>query len=54
VLSNPDVVERFAAEARAAVCIKSEHVARVTDVNTLPDGAPYMVTEYLEGSDFAE
>jgi serine/threonine-protein kinase len=53
VLSNRDVVARFAAEARAAVRIKSEHVARVTDVSTLPDGAPYMVMEYLEGTDLA-
>ncbi|MFZ5896537.1 MAG: serine/threonine protein kinase [Myxococcota bacterium] len=53
VLSNRDVVARFAAEAKAAVRIKSEHVARVTDVGALPDGAPYMVMEYLEGSDLA-
>lgn len=53
VLSNKVVVERFAAEARAAVRIKSEHVARVTDVNTLPDGSPYMVMEYLEGDDLS-
>ncbi len=43
--------ERFRREARAAVKIKSEHVARVSDVGTLEDGAPYMVMEYLEGCD---
>ena len=53
VLSNRSAVERFAVEARAAVRIKSEHVARVTDVNTLPDGSPYMVMEHLEGHDLA-
>src|SRR5262249_11365541 len=37
-----------------AVKIKSEHVARVTDVGTLHDGVPYMVMEYLEGCDLAE
>src|SRR3954465_531507 len=52
-LSNPEAVERFAREARAAVKIKSEHVARVADVGTLESGAPYMVMEYLEGSDLA-
>ena len=31
--------------------LKSEHVARVLDVGTLDTGAPYMVMEYLEGSD---
>ena len=40
-------------EARAAVKIKSEHVARVIDVGTLENGAPYMVMEYLEGSDLS-
>jgi serine/threonine-protein kinase len=50
-LGNPDAVDRFAREARAAVKIKSEHVARVTDVGALQDGAPYMVMEYLEGGD---
>jgi serine/threonine-protein kinase len=53
VLSNQDAVSRFAREARAAVRIKSEHVSRVTDVGTLDTGAPYMVMEYLEGTDLA-
>ena len=35
--------------------IKSEHVARVSDVGTLPDtGAPYMVMEFLEGRDLSQ
>jgi serine/threonine-protein kinase len=50
----PEVVERFAREARAAVQIQSEHVARVIDVGTLANGAPFMVMEYLEGRDLAE
>src|SRR6266852_3805455 len=53
-LSNPEAVERFAREARAAVKIKSEHVARVSDVGTLEHGAPYMVMEYLEGGDLSD
>ncbi len=52
-LSNPEAVARFLREARAAVRIKSEHVARVSDVGTLPNGAPYMVMEYLDGGDLA-
>src|SRR6187549_1639537 len=52
-LGNRDAVMRFAREARAAVKIKSEHVARVTDVGTLENGAPFMVMEYLEGSDLS-
>jgi serine/threonine-protein kinase len=52
-LDNPEVVARFQREARAAVRIKSEHVARVSDVGTLENGAPYMVMEYLEGVDLS-
>src|SRR5205807_1137220 len=52
-LGDPKIVERFAREARAAVKIKSEHVVRVTDVGTLPSGAPFMVMEFLVGSDLA-
>jgi serine/threonine protein kinase len=52
-LGNSEAVARFAREARAAVKIKSEHVARVSDVGTLPNGAPYMVMEYLDGGDLA-
>ncbi|MGA7120846.1 MAG: serine/threonine-protein kinase [Polyangiaceae bacterium] len=53
-LANADAVSRFAREARAAVKIRSEHVARVLDVSTLPNGAPYIVMEYLEGGDLAQ
>ena len=52
-LHNPEAVLRFDREARAAVRIKSEHVARVSDVGTLDNGAPYMVMEYLEGVDLS-
>jgi eukaryotic-like serine/threonine-protein kinase len=38
-------------EARAAARIKSEHVGKVLDVARLPDGAPYIVMEFLEGHD---
>src|SRR5688572_30164561 len=53
VLSNQDVVQRFLREAQAAVRLRSEHVARVIDVGTLETGAPYMVLEYLDGTDLA-
>jgi len=51
---HPVSVERFLREARAAVQIQSEHVARVSDVGSLPSGLPYMIMEYLEGRDLAE
>src|SRR6516165_5993625 len=53
ILSNADAVSRFAREARTAIKIKSEHVARVTDVGVLADGTPYLVMEYREGEDLA-
>jgi serine/threonine protein kinase len=53
-LAQEELVERFAREARAAVRIKSEYVARVMDVGTLPDGVPFIVMEHLEGKDLAD
>jgi serine/threonine-protein kinase len=53
VLNNPEAVARFGREARAAVKIKSEHVARVTDVGSLESGAPFMVMEFLTGADLS-
>ncbi|MDP9001048.1 MAG: protein kinase [Myxococcota bacterium] len=51
LFADQEAVGRFLREARAAVKIKSEHVARVFDVGTLPNGAPYIVMEFLDGSD---
>jgi serine/threonine-protein kinase len=51
LLVHQDLVARFAREARTAVMIKSEHVARVFDVGTLPDAGPFIAMELLEGQD---
>src|SRR5689334_16294539 len=40
-LGNPESIARFLREARAAVKIKSEYVARVSDVGTLETGEPF-------------
>ena len=48
------LTERFMREARAAVRLRSEHVARVMDVGHLEDGAPYIVMEFLEGEDLQQ
>ena len=53
-LAHPDIVTRFGNEARSSSRIQSEHVARVLDVGALDSGEPYMVMEYLEGSDLAK
>src|ERR1044071_5798217 len=52
-LLNPEIVSRFEREARAAVRLKSEHVARLLDLGRLDTGAPYIVMEYLEGQDLS-
>ncbi|HEY4016189.1 MAG TPA: protein kinase [Polyangiaceae bacterium] len=46
-----EVITRFEREARAAAQLQSIHTARVIDVETLPNGLPYIVLEYLEGRD---
>ena len=44
-------VTRFEREARSAGQLRNRHVARVMDVDQMPDGLPYMVMEFLEGHD---
>jgi serine/threonine protein kinase len=51
LLVHRDLVARFSREARTAVMIKSEHVARVFDVGTLPEAGPFIAMELLEGQD---
>ena len=53
-LEDRQAVERFLREARSAVQLTSEHVARVLDVGTLESGAPYIVMELLEGRTLEE
>jgi eukaryotic-like serine/threonine-protein kinase len=50
----PEALERFLREARASARLRSEHVAHVMDVGILHGGIPYMVMEYLEGSNLAD
>jgi serine/threonine-protein kinase len=50
-----DIEQRFLREAKAAVKLKGEHVARIHDVGRLDDppfvGVPFIVMEYLDGAD---
>jgi serine/threonine-protein kinase len=50
---DPDVRARFLREAQSAVRLRGEHVTRVSDVGMLPEGAPYIVMEYLRGGDLS-
>jgi serine/threonine protein kinase len=51
LLSSRTAGERFLREARAATRITSEHVVKLLESDTLPDGTPLLVMEYLEGRD---
>ena len=51
VLSDRDAHERFMREAQAAAKLRSEYVARVTDVGTFENNVPYIVMEFLDGLD---
>lgn len=46
---DPEFVQRFLNEARAAASLKDEHIARVHDVGQLDSGEPYLVMERLDG-----
>lgn len=50
-LERPEHVQRFFREARLTASVPSKHVARVLDVGTFDDGAPYIAMEMLEGHD---
>jgi serine/threonine protein kinase len=49
-VESPALVERFFAEARAVNVIRHEAIVNVLDLASLPDGRPYIVMEYLDGS----
>jgi eukaryotic-like serine/threonine-protein kinase len=51
---HPELVGRFMREARAAASLNSEYVVRVSDVDTLPSGEPFMVMEYLTGKNLSK
>lgn len=52
--NDEEAAERFRREARAAVRIESEHVARVLDIGVIEEGRiHYYVMEYLRGQDLA-
>ncbi len=50
---DPEAAARFLREARASVKLSSDHVARVHEVGTAEDGAPFMAMEFLDGKDLA-
>ncbi|MBN2528357.1 MAG: serine/threonine protein kinase [Deltaproteobacteria bacterium] len=49
--NNDEVVTRFQREAQAAAKIGHENIIEITDMGSSDDEAPYIVMEYLEGTD---
>jgi eukaryotic-like serine/threonine-protein kinase len=47
--SNPDVRNRFLAEARIMRRIHDRRLVQVYDIGTLDDGRPYFVMDYIGG-----
>lgn len=50
-VSSEEVLTRFQREAQAAAAVGHENIIEVTDMGQTPDGAPYLVMEYLDGLD---
>ena len=46
---DPELADRFFAEARAVNMIRHECIVNVLEHTTLPDGRPLIVMEYIEG-----
>ncbi len=50
-MDTDTVRTRFVREAKATMALRSDHIVRVFDLGILASKTPYMVLEYLEGTD---
>jgi serine/threonine-protein kinase len=51
---DPVALSRFFTEAKAADAIRHPNIVEIYDYGTLPDGAPYIAMEYLDGETLAD
>ena len=49
LIEDPELLQRFFSEARAANLIRHENIVEITDLLSEPDGSSYMVMELLDG-----
>jgi serine/threonine protein kinase len=54
ISGSTDARDRFLREARAATKVQHQNVATLHDFATLPDGAHYMVWEFIAGENLAQ
>ncbi len=54
IAADPQAAARFLREGRAAARLSTPHVGRVIDLDSLPNGTPYLVMEFLEGETLAQ
>ena len=52
--AQSEFYQRFRREAAIGVTMRHPNIASVIDWNTLPDGSPFLVLEYLEGESLHE
>ena len=52
--ASDDFQSRFKREARVSARLKNEHITRVIDVGVWRDKVPYMVMDYLTGTDLRQ
>ncbi|MCO0832230.1 Stk1 family PASTA domain-containing Ser/Thr kinase [Fructobacillus sp. W13] len=50
IKDQPDALERFQKEAKAATTLSNEHIVQLYDAGE-EDGTPYLVMEYVDGTD---
>jgi len=54
VAGEPDIAERFIAEAKIANLVRHDGLVNVIGLGVVPDGRPYQIMELLHGATLAE